>query len=633
MNLRLVTGMARSKRAVEVLTGNLLMLMVMAAVFSSIAFIVKSSSDEYSRIQEEQIVRGISTYLKSKVSEAWGVGADEVALNLPQLTGGARYAIESDASGNFLTIRTAKATYRMPSSGVTISKRGISSTESHTIGIRDGRVVINPAPLTQIVYPLDGSVFKGSFNVSYRTSNSATQHSIYLDGRLVANSTASLDGFIIDPGLHPTSLADGQHVVRVVSRNSFGEGADLAHFVVDRVPPQVDLNTTQIYGGELRLSVTEVRSESNRIEIYIFVTDQNSMPVRELDANNFYMYNSQDEFLQGGRYSISVIASDSGSRVDPRSYAISTEYRGKVETVRERAIIWDSKTFNETTVFRGKASDIAGNEQTSDNVTRTPTHRDLEVGAPDRKFDLSVIFTNDVSGSMEWVMWKDELPKPGEESRLDFMKAAVKSFIDRMFPEDEGAICSFSTNYEAETTEIILRADFTNTDDSGKAYLAAVIDGLTTRDGTPLYDALYQSVLWVKERSKFKAVVVLTDGKDLNYATGLPYSNHTSEEVIDLAVQESVPIYSVGLGEEDKVDVGVLTLISEQTGGRFYLAPTPEKLQEAYDQIAGELLSGYKVTYWPGFQIAGGETITLVVYDKKNRSGMIEITAPAPEGG
>ena len=94
---------------------------------------------------------------------------------------------------------------------------------------------------------------------------------------------------------------------------------------------------------------------------------------------------------------------------------------------------------------------------------------------------------------------------------------------------------------------------------------------------------------------------------------------------------EGIPIYCVGLGEEDKVDVGVLNAISSQTEGRFYLAPTPEKLQEAYDQIAGELLSGYKVTYLPGFMIAGEEKVILTVYDRENRSGSIEITLPEPE--
>jgi len=624
-------GFIGSKRSIEVLTGNLLMLMVMALVFSSVAFMVKKTSDNYSLAKERELVDGISAYLRSKVSEAWGVGADEVPLTLPELAGSAKYTIESDPSGNYLIVKTPRSRYKIRSGGIVISKGSIDNIQPHSIGIRDGRVVIDPPPLTEIVQPLDGSVFNGPFNVSYRTSSSTTEHRIYLDGTMVANSSTTLDGFRIDPSAGPTYLADGQHILRVVGRSLYGEGEDFVRFVIDRSPPQVELKISQIMTGELIVSVTQIRTTGEKVEIYIHVSDNKGMPVRELDVSNFYIYNSGDEFLQGGRFALSVSAVDSESRVDPRSYVIAQEAKGVVDLTRSRETIWDSKNYNGTVTFWAVASDIAGNAQASPNATRTPVSRPIDVGPPDRKSDLSVIFCNDVSGSMEWVMWKDELPKPGEESRLDFMKPAVKSFIDRMYPEDEAAICSFTTNYDTGLVEIVLRADFTATDPAGKAALAATVDSLVTRDGTPLYDALYQSVLWVRERSKYRVVVALTDGKDLNYATGQPYSTRTWEEVVDLAVLEGIPIYCVGLGEEDRVDVAVLNAISQQTHGRFYLAPTPEKLQEAYDQIAGELLCGYKLEYRTGYLVAGGERVTLVVYDKQNRSGMLELVLPAPE--
>ena len=620
-----------SRRAIEVLTGNLMMLMVMAAVFSSIAFLVRSSSDKYSQAQEEEIIDSISIYLRSMVSDAWGIGADEIPLDLPELIGGQDYIIESDPSGKYLWIRTGGMTYKIVSSGITMSRRSISSSQNHNIGIRDGRIVVDPPPLTELVEPLDGSVFSGNFNVSYRTSGSATNHSVYLDGVKVASSSTTLDGFIIDPSTPPTDLTNGQHILTVITGNDFGDGSDSVRFVVDRIPPNVALNMTQIMTDELRVEITEITSTNKSVELYIFVTDDKDLPVRELDSDNFYMYNSEAELGQGGRFELSIIANDTESRVDPRSYVIGRQYQGDTSISRSRDWEWDSKIFNTTTRFWGIASDIAGNTQTSPNITMNPINRNVGVGSPDRKSDLSIIFTNDVSGSMEWVMWKDEYPKPEEESRLDFMKMAVKSFIDKMYPEDEAAICSFATNYATQSSEIVLQADFRLTTEAGRNQLKSAVDGLTTLGGTPLYDALYQSVLWVRDRTKYKAVLVLTDGKDLNYATGEPYSNRTSEEVIDLAVAEGIPIYCVGLGEEDKVDVNVLNAISEQTNGRFYLAPTPEKLQEAYDQIAGELLSGYKLTYIPGFLIEGEEEIILTVYDSENRSGRITITLPEPE--
>jgi len=620
-----------SKRGIEVLTGNLMMLMVMMAVFSSIAYIVRSSSDKYSKAQEEEIIDGIAVYLRSMASDAWGVGADEISLDLPKLIGSKDYIIESDPGGKYLWIRTDKKTYRIINGGLAMSRRSISSSQPHTIGIREGRTIIDPHPLTELLEPLDGSIFSGSFNVSYRTSASATQHSIYLDEVEVASSPSSLDGFIVDPGMPPTNLTNGQHILTVATSNEFGEGSDSVRFVVDRVPPRVDLNMTQIMTNELNLEITDITTTFDEVEIYIFVTDDKDLPVRELDADNFYMYNSAAELVEGGRFSISVIANDSESRVDPRSYIISRQYQGDTTIFRSKDANWDSKEYNTSTMFWGVASDLAGNTQTSSNLSKNPINRIVEIGSPDRKSDLSIIFTNDVSGSMQWVMWKDEYPKPGEESRLDYMKSAVKSFIDKMFPEDEAAICSFTTNYATGLTEIILQEDFTPTTEDGKNQLKSAVEGLSTRDGTPLYDALYESVLWAKERTKYRAVLVLTDGKDLNYATGEPYSTRTSGEVIDLARAEGIPIYCVGLGEADKVDVNILNAISDQTNGRFYLAPTPEKLQEAYDQIAGELLSGYKLTYSPGYMITGGQEVALAVYDDEDRSGTLDIILPVPD--
>jgi hypothetical protein len=628
----LVTRFRRSKRGVEVLTGNLLMIMVMAAVFSSVAFMVRNSSDNYAQAQEEEMIEGISLYLRSKISEAWGVGADEIPLDLPDLIGSRPYIVEEEAGGKYLRIRTDRGTYRVESAGVAISKRGIRSSEASTIGIREGRVVINPPPLTEIVQPLDGSVYNDQFVLSYRTSLSAETHSIYIDGREVATSSTTLDGYVIDPDTYPTNVSDGQHTLGVVASNGYGDGADYVRFVVDRVPPQVDLNMTQIMTGELKIMATEITAMARKVEMYVFVSDDKNLPVRELDTSNFYVYNNDTEAEEGGRFSIRVVATDSESRVDPKSYMITRNHQSITSITRSKEGRWDTKEYNGSTHHWGTASDIAGNVGYSENVTKYPINRPVTVGSPDRKSDLSIIFTNDVSGSMNWVMWKDEPPKEGEESRLDFMKSAVKGFIDRMFPEDEAAICSFSYNYVTGSPEIGLVRDFTPTTETGKSQLQASVDTLSAMGGTPLYDALYQSVLWVRDRSKFRAVLVLTDGKDLNYATGEPYSSRTSDEVIDLAREAGIPIYCVGLGEEDKVDVAVLTAISDQTEGRFYLAPTPEKLQEAYDQIAGELLSGYKITYTPGYTIAGGEDLTIMVYDKDDRSGSLKFTLPVPIG-
>ena len=106
--------------------------------------------------------------------------------------------------------------------------------------------------------------------------------------------------------------------------------------------------------------------------------------------------------------------------------------------------------------------------------------------------------------------------------------------------------------------------------------------------GTCLYDAAFKAVEKAAEvRKGRRAVVLLTDGVDEARGGG-PCSSMTVDDVIDRAGELSVPLYLIGLGEEN-VDQKVLQRMADRTNGQFWLAPDASELGGIYQRIADQL--------------------------------------------
>jgi len=119
--------------------------------------------------------------------------------------------------------------------------------------------------------------------------------------------------------------------------------------------------------------------------------------------------------------------------------------------------------------------------------------------------------------------------------------------------------------------------------------------------GTRLYDAVY-----LTSREKMapevgrKAIILVSDGVDVG-------SDVSDREALEAAHRSESIIYAIGIadpgfyGERGLFYGGGSTLkkLAEETGGRAYFPKRPEKLQEAFDQIAAELRSQYSLGYTP----------------------------------
>ena len=170
----------------------------------------------------------------------------------------------------------------------------------------------------------------------------------------------------------------------------------------------------------------------------------------------------------------------------------------------------------------------------------------------------------------------------------DMQKAAV-DFIEQLGDNDEAAIIKYATTIE-------ITQSFT----SDKTLLTNAIQstpevGLTTA----FYDSLDTAIESIAASAKDRqAIIIITDGED-NDGDGNPLSTSTMSEIIDEAIANGVPIFTIGLG--DRVDPDLLAQISDDTGGTFSPSATSDNLTTIYGQLADLLFTDqYVLTYETG---------------------------------
>ena len=201
--------------------------------------------------------------------------------------------------------------------------------------------------------------------------------------------------------------------------------------------------------------------------------------------------------------------------------------------------------------------------------------------------DATVLLTMDSSASMT----ATDVPP----TRLDAAKSASSSFLDRLPERFRTGLVSFSSTVSVlqEPTE-------------DRDAVRTALDTIEGDVGTALGDAIVESVALApdpdeQERSGGKslfAILLLSDGANSVGREPL--------EVLDEAKQAGVPIYTIAFGTpqgtvEITNDAGftqtynvppdpeTLRRVAEETGGRFFEAPTEAELEAVYREIGSQV--------------------------------------------
>jgi VWFA-related protein len=164
-------------------------------------------------------------------------------------------------------------------------------------------------------------------------------------------------------------------------------------------------------------------------------------------------------------------------------------------------------------------------------------HED-DVPRPSPSEDLGLVMVLDTSGSMK------------EHGRMAQAKAAAEVFLDKLPAKADCGLILF----DHEIREPVLSPT------PNRNLLREQIRAVEPRGGTAYLDAAARAVrMLVPQVGREKAVVVLTDGLDLN-------SQATVDQVIQLARKSRVRVYTVGIGEPGKLEPVNSVLVLDRSG-------------------------------------------------------------------
>lgn len=225
--------------------------------------------------------------------------------------------------------------------------------------------------------------------------------------------------------------------------------------------------------------------------------------------------------------------------------------------------------------------DTAGNPikdlQTS-NLTVSEDGKQMTIDSlsPAESEPMNVVLVLDTSGSMMWY-------------NVSAVRTAAGHFIDSLNTDDQVAILTFDTNVKT-------LSDFT----SDKTAARKQVDQIQANpnSGTCMYDAVYKAVQKTAALpSGRRAIVLLTDGKDLIIGSKNQCSTYTLDDVIKLASEGTTraPIFTIGLG--DNADISTLKRMSALTGGRYQFATDASKMDAMLLLLSSQLRLQYALHY------------------------------------
>lgn len=186
----------------------------------------------------------------------------------------------------------------------------------------------------------------------------------------------------------------------------------------------------------------------------------------------------------------------------------------------------------------------------------------------------------DLSGSMNQ---EDMIVNRRQVNRLTMIKSVLGDFIERRVGDRLGLILFADTAY--------LQAPLTYDRKTVEELLKESQIGLVGEQ-TAIGDAIGLSIKRFADKEESnKVIILLTDGQNT-------VGNITPEQANELAINNGVTIYTIGVGAESMVtqgffgmrrtnpsrdlDEGMLTTLAESTGGQYFRAKDTEDLQQIY---------------------------------------------------
>ena len=196
---------------------------------------------------------------------------------------------------------------------------------------------------------------------------------------------------------------------------------------------------------------------------------------------------------------------------------------------------------------------------------------------------VDVVLIMDRSGSMGW-----EIP-----TRLSQAKNAANVFLGNLGADDQSAVVSYAS-------EAALDKELSNNHSATQT----TVNNLMAKGGTNIGDAIYLSNQELGSTrtnpQAVKVAILLTDGRatcphydSLKYGMcgfveddeDIAYTLAAAQVAADLGYK----VFTIGLGQEYKINEEMLQEVAEITGAEYYYAPSSGDLEGIYESIRWQL--------------------------------------------
>jgi VWFA-related protein len=195
------------------------------------------------------------------------------------------------------------------------------------------------------------------------------------------------------------------------------------------------------------------------------------------------------------------------------------------------------------------------------------------INEPRSRDPLTAMLAMDISGSMK------------EHGKAEQARIASHSFLDKLDPKADCGLILF--NHEMIDPIIPPLRDAKGDQSANRDAIRKLIQKqyADPRGGTAYLDAAYNAIEQMHGVKGRRAVVVMTDGVDLN-------SKHSLEEVIEFAVMRETPVYTIGVGEPGKNEKVTTVMVVDRSGSMRDRADTSDEISkiDALKRAAGRFI-------------------------------------------
>jgi VWFA-related protein len=200
--------------------------------------------------------------------------------------------------------------------------------------------------------------------------------------------------------------------------------------------------------------------------------------------------------------------------------------------------------------------------------------------------------------------------------KLGDVIAAARTFVEASSPDDQMFVVNFN---EKVTLGLPDSLPLTNRPEN----LTNAIANSPATGMTALYDAVFQARRQLQAGSRDKKVlIVISDGGD-------NASRHTLPEVLQIAGQSTVLVYTIGIFDDEDADRNpdVLRRLAAVTGGESFFPHETKEVVAICERIARDIRSQYTLGYVSNAPVRPGTYRTIRVVAKAEGYGKLFVRA------